>query len=248
MCIRIVVVLAALLASAPSPVRAQLDGESSPAATLTGVIRDESGLALPGASVALVNEQGHRVAATSSGPDGSWTLTGAWRGRGRVSASLPGFRTEARDLEIQGPAPPLLIIVLRLAGYSDEVTVTASRDERDLASVAGSVGVISGPLLAQAPGVNLVETLKFVPGVVAGDVSAVDDLRISIRGAGVRAGFGSRGVVVMVDGVPITEPDGQTPHMDGQIDLGSAERIEVVKGPASALYGLKKPLKRKTMD
>ncbi len=52
-----------------------------------------------------------------------------------------------------------------------------------------------------------------------------------------RAGFGSRGVILLADGFPITEPDGQTPHFDGQIDLANAERIEVVKGPASALYG-----------
>ncbi len=121
--------------------------------------------------------------------------------------------------------------------YTDEVTVTAAREERPLASVPSSVGVISGTVLEQAPGVNLSEALKYVPGVAAGNVSGVDDLRISIRGAGIRAGFGSRGVLLMADGFPVTEPDGQTPHVDGQIDLSNAERVEVVKGPASAMYG-----------
>ena len=41
----------------------------------------------------------------------------------------------------------------------------------------------------------------------------------------------------MTDGVPVTEPDGQTPHIDGQVDLASAQRVEVVKGPSSAIYG-----------
>ena len=52
-----------------------------------------------------------------------------------------------------------------------------------------------------------------------------------------RATFGSRGVLLLTDGVPVTEPDGQTPHIDGQVDLASAQRIEVVKGPSSAIYG-----------
>ena len=58
------------------------------------------------------------------------------------------------------------------------------------------------------------------------------DVQISIRGFGARASFGLRGVRVYVDGIPATFPDGQ-----GQItnvDLGSVERIEVLRGPSSA--------------
>ena len=56
-----------------------------------------------------------------------------------------------------------------------------------------------------------------------------------MRGFGARSTFGIRGVRLYVDGIPATLPDGQ-----GQItnvDLGSAERIEVLRGPFSALYG-----------
>ena len=61
------------------------------------------------------------------------------------------------------------------------------------------------------------------------------DLRISIRGFGSRAAFGIRGIKLLVDGIPETTPDGQ-----GQIDnlsLGSIESVEVIRGPASILYG-----------
>src|SRR5690606_1030174 len=61
------------------------------------------------------------------------------------------------------------------------------------------------------------------------------DLRISLRGFGARSGFGIRGVRVYVDGIPETLPDGQA-GVDS-IDLGSAKSIEVLRGPASSLYG-----------
>ncbi|MGE4056110.1 MAG: TonB-dependent receptor, partial [Vicinamibacterales bacterium] len=199
---------------------------------LRGSVRDESGLALPGALVTVVDAEDRPLETTQSGRDGTWNLESAIAGAARVSVQLSGFRTVVVPV-----AADSIDVVLPLGGYTDNVTVTASREARALAAVPASVGVITGRVLETAPGVNLVETLKFVPGVAAGNVSGVDDLRISIRGAGIRAGFGSRGVVLLTDGFPVTEPDGQTPHFDGQIDLANAERIEVVKGPTSALYG-----------
>lgn len=204
---------------------------ASAQAVLAGSVQDESGLALPGALVTVLDADERPIVTTYSSHDGTWRIDRPARAA-RVSVQLSGFRTVTAPI-----APGSLIVTLPIGTYADRVTVTAARETRALASVPASVGVISGAVLENSPGVNLAETLKFVPGVAAGNVSGVDDLRISIRGAGVRAGFGSRGVLLLADGFPVTEPDGQTPHFDGQIDLANAERIEVVKGPASALYG-----------
>jgi iron complex outermembrane receptor protein len=117
------------------------------------------------------------------------------------------------------------------------VVVTATRSERLLLDVPASVDVIDRETIRDAQlRVNLSESLAQVPGVVVlNRQNYAQDLQISIRGFGSRSTFGVRGVRLYVDGVPASFPDGQ-----GQVShfpLNAAERIEVLRGPFSALYG-----------
>lgn len=84
--------------------------------------------------------------------------------------------------------------------------------------------------------VNLSEPLVRVPGVIAlNRQNYAQDLQISIRGFGARSTFGVRGIRMYVDGIPATAPDGQ--GQVSHIDLSTADRIEVLRGPFSSLYG-----------
>ncbi len=75
-----------------------------------------------------------------------------------------------------------------------------------------------------------------MPGVsVQSRQNYAQDLQISSRGFGARSSFGVRGVRLYSDGIPGTMPDGQGQF--SQFDLGSADHIEVLRGPFSALYG-----------
>lgn len=84
--------------------------------------------------------------------------------------------------------------------------------------------------------VNLSEAMARVPGLVVNlRNNYAQDLQISSRGFGARATFGVRGLRLYSDGIPAAGPDGQ-----GQVshfDLAGAERVEVLQGPFSALYG-----------
>lgn len=84
--------------------------------------------------------------------------------------------------------------------------------------------------------IGLDEALLTVPGLVADNRYNFSlGTRIAVRGLGARAAFGVRGVRILVDGLPLTLPDGQATLTN--VDLASAGRIDVLRGPASVLYG-----------
>ncbi len=92
------------------------------------------------------------------------------------------------------------------------------------------------PARSGGPGLTLAAALAAVPGVqVDNRYNFSQGDRISVRGLGARAQFGVRGVKVLVDGIPATLPDGQTSL--SHLDPRWVERAEVVRGPASSLWG-----------
>lgn len=100
-----------------------------------------------------------------------------------------------------------------------------------------SVDIVDADTLAKGGLlVNLSETLARVPGLtVANRSNYAQDLQINSRGFGARSSFGVRGIRLYTDGIPASMPDGsgQVSHFD----LAGAQRIEVLRGPFSALYG-----------
>jgi len=116
-----------------------------------------------------------------------------------------------------------------------EVTVlrAPSVDTRTPAAVTS----VSSSLVQDAQlTAGLDEALAAVPGLLVNNRYNFSlGSRIAIRGIGARAAFGVRGVRVMMDGIPLTMPDGQANL--NNVDLGATGRMEVVRGPVSSLYG-----------
>ncbi len=117
------------------------------------------------------------------------------------------------------------------------IVVTATRQADDALVVPAAIDIIRAEDIRRAqPKINLSESLQRIPGVVARDrQNYAQDQQISIRGFGARSTFGVRGVRLYTDGIPASMPDGQ-----GQVShfaLESAQRIEILRGPFSALYG-----------
>jgi len=116
-------------------------------------------------------------------------------------------------------------------------TVSVTRAERPLTQIANSIGTVDRQQISRArPTWGLDEALVSVPGVyVANRYNFSQDQRISIRGFGARSAFAVRGIKILVDGIPQTLPDGQGQLTN--IELGEVDRIEVLRGATSALYG-----------
>jgi iron complex outermembrane recepter protein len=119
----------------------------------------------------------------------------------------------------------------------DPVTVTATRGSERQFDVPASVDIIDGATIRDGqPAINLSESLVRVPGIFAANRNNyAQDLQLSSRGYGARATFGVRGVRLYQDDIPQTMPDGQ--GQTGSFSLLSAQRIEVLRGPFSTLYG-----------
>jgi iron complex outermembrane receptor protein len=119
----------------------------------------------------------------------------------------------------------------------ESVVVTATRIAEDSRDLPVSVDRIDAQTIRNGQlQVNLSESLMTVPGVSAQSrQNYAQDLQLSVRGFGARSSFGVRGVRLYSDGIPGTMPDGQGQF--SQFDLSSADHIEVLRGPFSALYG-----------
>ena len=109
-------------------------------------------------------------------------------------------------------------------------------DDQDLRLPLARHTIDSERIHAANAGANLSEPLQRVPGLVAlNRQNYAQDLQISSRGFGARSQFGVRGVRLVQDGIPLTMPDGQ--GQPALFDLDGLQRIEVLRGPLTTLYG-----------
>lgn len=116
----------------------------------------------------------------------------------------------------------------------DAITVTATRVPRFAEEVPASLSLAGDP--GPSPGIGLSEWLQGVPGLAVRErQNHAQDTQLSIRGFGARASFGIRGIRVLVDGIPASQPDGQA--QISHVNLASAETVEVLRGPFSAMHG-----------
>jgi iron complex outermembrane receptor protein len=144
-------------------------------------------------------------------------------------------------------AAPVLLLTAALAAADTMVVpipgvvVTGTRTVETQIQAPAAISLVGAGEFTDTRGISLKDALGRVPGVFVQSRSGAHDIRITIRGFGAR-GNGERsntgnirGIRVMTDGVPLTEPDGRT-SLD-LVDLGNAATVEVQRSNASALYG-----------
>jgi len=197
-------------------------------ATVTGKVLDPSGAGLSGARVVVTSPLGILQEATT-GPAGAFSLDIRESGSNlEVVTTAPGFARKAVALDTQQP----LTIELEIAPISDAVTVTGSIIAAPLSEQGSSITVIPRVEIEQRNEATAADLLRTVPGLTvsqSGGRGGATSLFIH--------GGESRHNLVMIDGVPINMFS-----QNGFVDLAHIptdflDRIEVSRGPQSAVYG-----------
>jgi len=116
----------------------------------------------------------------------------------------------------------------------DTISVTATRIDRATKEVPSAISVIDSERIEGARMMNIKDAIQGTPGVLIDSKNGGYDVRLIIRGAGQKANYGVREIMVLRDGVPMTDPDSFS-RFD-YFDTQDVERIEITKGPGS-LYG-----------
>ncbi|HEX7243712.1 MAG TPA: TonB-dependent receptor plug domain-containing protein, partial [Longimicrobiaceae bacterium] len=195
---------------------------------VTGVVRDEDGSALARAQVVV--ETGARAAVT--GPDGRFSLHGLRPGRHRLDVSLVGYAPASREVVVQGGGEGAVVelrlrrTVLALPG----IQVTATPTGGDVRAVTQGTSQLSGRALEREMSGTLAQTLKYQPGIAVRSMGPAASAPI-IRGL-----TGDR-VLVLQDGQRTADLSGSADDHGVTIDPLTAQRVEVVRGPATLLYG-----------
>jgi len=196
--------------------------------SLVGVVRTSDGLPLPGVAVVIDGPSSERRVTT--GPDGSYRAAALAQGAYTLRVDAPGLALREAAFASVGAAETRQDLVLSPAPVAERVVVSATRREATLSTLGTSADVLEREAIDERAAASLLPLLQGVPGVATARSGQTGQ-----QGSAFIRGGESRYARVMVDGVPVNQPG-------GAYDFGTAlpfelERVEIVRGAASSLYG-----------
>jgi outer membrane receptor protein involved in Fe transport len=200
---------------------------------VSGIVKDNSGASVSGASVVVIGTSGVEQQ-TVSGPDGRFAIASAPAGDLTMIVRAGGFAEWSQSVPVSRDVE----VVLAVAGLFETVTVTPTRSAKRLGDVPVSANIVEKETIRQSPAVVADDVLRLVPTFSLFRRSSSLSSHPTAQGVSLR-GIGPSGVsrtLVLVDGVPFNDPFGGWVYWT-RVPLESVNRIEVIDGSSSSLYG-----------
>jgi iron complex outermembrane receptor protein len=195
--------------------------------SIRGVVNLKSkDMGLHNASVRIV--QLGRV--TDTKEDGSYEFTGVPAGTYDIVATKASMNGDFQSVTVAAGATATANFALEISGIRSEITVTATGREQLTLEAIHTVTSLDALELAQTPATSLGEALNNQPGVAKRSMGPGSS-RPVIRG------FDGDRVLVLQDGTPVGGLGFQSGDHPEPVNTSTAERVEVLKGPATLLYG-----------
>ena len=204
---------------------------------LEGIVLDQQALPIPGAQIVVTQQQGsvRRTIVTSTN---RFRIDGLAAGVYEVRIAASGFAPKTQTVDLRTAPEATLDIRLEPGRVSEQVIVTPTRSEQSLADVPASVSVVHGEEIRQSPAVVADDVLRQIPTFslfrrTSSLSSHPTSQGVSLRGIGPS---GTSRTLVLIDDVPFNDPFGGWVYWT-RVPLMSVDRIEVVDGSSSSLYG-----------
>jgi vitamin B12 transporter len=197
--------------------------------TIRGQVTDPQQRPVPGATIVVEGPTAAPVSALSDAGGGFEVATGV-PGRFTIQAAAPGLTSAPHVVDVADGAAVVVELALRVAAIDEQLVVTASQVDQPLSRVPDSTAVISGETLAARQQFSVGQALRSVPGLTVQQSGGPGSLT-SLFTRGGESDF----TLVLIDGIRANAFGGGVDL--SQVPLADVERIEVVRGPQSALYG-----------
>jgi iron complex outermembrane recepter protein len=202
--------------------------------TITGLVRDSTGAAVPGAIVRVVAEASGRTVEAVTNEQGSYRADALQAGQYRLETALDGFELSVRRFVLEGGQTSAIDVTLTPSRITEGVIVTARRIEEAAQEVPIPVSVVSGDLIESVGAFNVNRVKDLIPTVQFYS-SNPRNSAVNIRGLGAPFGLTNDGIEpgvgLYIDGVFYARPAAAT------LDFLDVERIEVLRGPQGTLFG-----------
>ncbi len=196
-----------------------------------GAVTDPTGAKVAGARVSLRDTTGVIAYQTRSDDEGHFAMGEVATGRFTVNVEAGGFsQSKTITVEVQSGTTENVNVQLEISAISDHLFVTATRTESTIGELAGSGSVITDSDLQQTNQSSISEPLRLIPGLAVVQTGGRGGLT-SIFSRGGESDYNK----VLIDGVPVNEAGGLFDF--GALTAENIDRIEVMRGPRSALFG-----------